>query len=577
MPPESKQPETRDDGKVSQRRRRSNSSRRAFRILFIGVLTLVLGGIGFRLVYPITKEWRARRVAAEAGLLLDASKREEALPLLKVATVLAPNEPAVIRARARYYTQVGAPEAVREWQTLADSGKATLEDKIQLLETAVAARRLDLSAPILTQLAPLQSTNRRVLHLGIRHLTEGGFVDRATEMARYAYSRDPLDVENQFLLGGLILSSTNETLATEGRTLLTSVARTANKKQAAALDLLIRSGRVTSNDVPELIALVDLDRNNITNFVNSLELRWIGYADRHDDLVEKASQFITTESDASKLMPVTDWLARRNPDALVKALTEEKAGTAPGLVSQRAEALSITGKWGDLEDYVRRHEANIPAFSTMVLRAKIAVSKGQTSDAEKLFIAAGDLVSKQPGAVIYTARAAETAGLADAAIKIWTKLLDFNQTTLGAASEIVRIARDRDRLDAELAALAKLSDQVPGDERLAAERGEREALLGVNLKAAAESLEHYMTSAKKERKYVTALALIRLRQGDANTAQTVFEQLPVEWDSFSNRDRVVYVAIIGANQQREAARRFARQIDITKLKSQEKELLSPWL
>ncbi len=577
MPPEPTQQQPRDDGRASQRRRRSNSSRRAFRIFFIIVLLLVVGGIAFRLLYPITKEWRARRSTAEAMALMDAKKNEEALVPLKTATLLAPNEPDVIRGRARYYTIVGAPEAVREWQNLADSGKATLEDKIQLLETAVNAKRLDLSATVLKELAPLQATNERILHLGIRHLAEGGFNSRAIDLARFAYSKNPLEAANQFLLGGLLISSTNEAMAAEGRRLLTSVARVQNPKRVTALDLLIRSGRITSNDVPELIALVDLDQGNITNFVNSLELRWIGYPERHQDIFEKASQFIAGETAASRLMPVTEWLARRNPTVLLQALTEEKAGSDSALVTQRAEALAVASQWNDLEDYLRRREGVMSPFSTMVLRAKIAASKNQISDAEKMFVAAGDLVSKQPGAIVYVARAAESSNLPDAAIKIWAKLLEHTQTTLGAASEILRIAKGRDRLDAELMALARLSDTVPGDARLAAERAEREALLGVNLSTASKVLESYIENGEKVRKYVTALALVRLRQGDANAAQTVFEQLPADWDKLGDRDRAVYVAIIGANQQREAARRFARQIDQSKLKNEEKELVTPWL
>jgi hypothetical protein len=42
------------------------------------------------------------------------------------------------------------------------------------------------------------------------------------------------------------------------------------------------------------------------------------------------------------------------------------------------------------------------------------------------------------------------------------------------------------------------------------------------------------------------------------------------------RWQAVYVAVLGANDQREAARRFARMLAVEKLHAQERALVEPW-
>jgi len=272
MTPEKTDPKKPGKPPAGTRRRRHSSSRRAFKIVLGSVVLFMVGAAAFRALYPRFKEYQGRKIAAEAALLLDAGRYPEAINSIKLANRMAPNEPEVIRARARYVSHFNSPESVGEWQVLQAIGKATTDDKIQLLEVAVGQRRLDVSAPLLTELAPLQATNIKVLRLGIRHLTDGGFLDRATGLARFAFSKDPLDVENQFILGDLLLRSTNSLQFEEGRGLMIEIARMRNKRQATAVNLLIRSGRLESNNVPELLALLDLDSANITNIVNSLTL-----------------------------------------------------------------------------------------------------------------------------------------------------------------------------------------------------------------------------------------------------------------------------------------------------------------
>ena len=73
------------------------------------------------------------------------------------------------------------------------------------------------------------------------------------------------------------------------------------------------------------------------------------------------------------------------------------------------------------------------------------------------------------------------------------------------------------------------------------------------------------------------LALATWRKGDVQAALNLIEQAGQDWDKLDHRCRTVYVVVLGANQQRAAARRLARQIPTERLSVQEKALLTPWL
>ena len=76
-------------------------------------------------------------------------------------------------------------------------------------------------------------------------------------------------------------------------------------------------------------------------------------------------------------------------------------------------------------------------------------------------------------------------------------------------------------------------------------------------------------------KFLMALAL--LREQRPSEALTIIETLSPEWNELRPRWQAVYVAVLGANDQREAARTFAAKIRLDALRSAEEELIKPYL
>ena len=73
------------------------------------------------------------------------------------------------------------------------------------------------------------------------------------------------------------------------------------------------------------------------------------------------------------------------------------------------------------------------------------------------------------------------------------------------------------------------------------------------------------------------LALGELRAGNSGAALNLLEGADMPWEQAQARWWAIRVAVLGANQQREAARRFARRVDLKALKAEERLIVEPWL
>ena len=125
--------------------------------------------------------------------------------------------------------------------------------------------------------------------------------------------------------------------------------------------------------------------------------------------------------------------------------------------------------------------------------------------------------------------------------------------------------------------LQRLNLFMPGDDHVAGERAWLEAVFGDQTEWAMATMDRLMTTHPDQPEWRFGLALAKWRKGDAATALNLLEESAPAWDRLEPRWQVVYVVLLGANRQREAARRFARQIPLERLRLQEKALLTGWL
>lgn len=124
--------------------------------------------------------------------------------------------------------------------------------------------------------------------------------------------------------------------------------------------------------------------------------------------------------------------------------------------------------------------------------------------------------------------------------------------------------------------LRKLNAAIPGEDGIVAERLWLELLAGENITWALPEAIRLAAARPDDISLRAALALARLRRGEAGLALSTIEEGLTDAESMPVRCRVAYAAILGANEQREAARRIARTLPKGTLRENAEALVEPW-
>jgi thioredoxin-like negative regulator of GroEL len=175
------------------------------------------------------------------------------------------------------------------------------------------------------------------------------------------------------------------------------------------------------------------------------------------------------------------------------------------------------------------------------------------------------------------AQYAESQGFTSTALKIWEQLLALKEHTVTAVGQILRLCQNRDDLAIEQRALHRLATQAPGDLRVAAESAERDVMVNIDPGPAIKVLDRQIAEEPGELRWRFAAALGELRVNNPAGALTRLEQVEIRDSMLTPKYKAIYAAILGANQQRESARRYSRQLASEKLRSQERDLIQPYL
>src|ERR1051325_962873 len=103
-------------------------------LVLAGLLTA--GGFVARPAYRQFKRWRSTRLAAESARLLEQQQLSQAQAKARAALLLAPGEPAALRAMASALSHATNVLALQFWAQLVQTGHATESDRRLFVEHA---------------------------------------------------------------------------------------------------------------------------------------------------------------------------------------------------------------------------------------------------------------------------------------------------------------------------------------------------------------------------------------------------------------------------------------------------------
>lgn len=560
--------------------RRREPRKRGYLWLWGLVVLVLLGVATWKWVVPGLKAQRARQFSEEATALMRRNDYEGAFSKVLAALRFAPQDPQVLRTAATLCLETGHPNGLRYYESLIRSGAATPEDRRNLVQLALALRRIDIAARELQPLLKASPNDLTLLHLMIQQQQEARDLTKATQTAGYALSLFPGDPQTQLVYGSLLIRNATNSMRAMGRRMLLSLVVGEGRHADAAAEVLMLSPELADSDVRLLMRdLQSRTNQRPIDVLRVAELKLRLEPGQTNAVVRETFLTMTATNRSVELLAlVGQWaLQKRQSDLVLEQIPADVARTNANLAPIRAYALAQESRWNELAPMIDDRRFPLDPVVANVLRAEMALASGNRTEAEAALRTALEQPKLPLDRIRLVARSAEAAGFPLVAVSAYQRMFGMPGQGVQAALEILRVLGPVDDLSLVRDTLKKLNEQLPGDDGVAAERAWAELLLKSRLKESRALAERLASTRSNEVQWKFLLALSRLRDGRAADALALVDSEASKFDDLKPRWQAVFVAALGANEQREAARTFAARTDQSYLRSAEKDLIKPYL
>lgn len=551
------------------------------RWLFWGaILTMVGGMVTWKVGLPWARRARGVAYAHEAQALLKSQDPKAAFSKIGAAQRFAPSHPEVLRTAAKMHAEVGSPMGLNLFQDLIRSGMASTSDRKAYIELAINLRRSDLAGRELEDLLKSNQKDVDLIHLLSLQQEIAGDHKRAAQTAEYALSLQPNNRKSQFLLGTLLIRHTETPIRKSGERLLWGLALAEGEFTRQAVDALAEGAELSEGETRLLIRDF-LSRTNLQagDLIQAENLRIkLNPATTAENVTRIASTISATNSTPEMLVQLGQWcLQHSQPRTALRLIPEPLAATNTALASVRSFALAQCGQWDDLMKILDNKNSVLEASVAHLLRGQRALARDDRKTAEVEFQTALQQPDLTLDRVILIAKTAEATGHPVVAVKAYQRLFKLPGRGIWAAVESLRVLRGLDDAVLLRDVLRELNRQLPGDDSVAAERAWAELFVD-NKSPDAITIAKRIRSAQPSDtngRFLTALAL--LKEDKHSEALAEIESSFSRWEDLQPRWQLVYIAALGANHQREAARNLASRIDRKTVRSIELDLIKTYL
>lgn len=557
-------------------------SRNIFRIASLMVVCLVVAVMAGGPVYQKFKVFRGRSLAKQLERLVTNSPPDivECNRLVKIILATAPQDPAVLRATAHYCVMSRLDAGFNYWEMLLEkSGAATRADRIEYTQFALEMNRIEAAQKQLKQLLKENPKDAESLRLSVQLFNLRREPGLAEKTARFAVASYPFDEQMQVVLSQTLISSTNAAKRAAGRRVLWPLAIGQGPMQHPAMSLLISNSELTRGENEVLLhGLESWTNQTPTSLLQAASLRLKINPTNQLRIVQRTIDELSQGADPSRLRPLALWLGRqREYEALLRVLPAELASQTPETASMRLGALAELGRWPELRSLLEDASNPADASHRHALRGLLAAHEGKTNDVDRSFELALKTAGAYPKRVRIVAETAEFARQTNAALAAWNRLLLYSPMALDASRHI--IALQQNIMDPQVlrSTMQRMADFLPSDPIVISCLAYYRLLLDDHVADTRARLRTFAEQDPKQAEIRLALAMAELKSGEAGAAVNLIEQAPFKFEDLAPRWQAVYVAALGASEQREAARRNGRKLDLRRLNEEEQKLVRPYL
>lgn len=552
-------------------------TRRKWILGALALAILIAAAIVARPAYRGLRGWRAERLASEAEAAISKESWLEASQKAQAAYQLAPLNPKTIRVVARLYTIAGQPNAVTFWENLRATGKATTEDRRELVRAGLRFGKTAVVRDEVFRLANAQPVEAANVRLAAEFFLFTGDRTNAIIYAR-ALAKLEENPASELILAQSLVASGNPAEQSQARGILTRLAGLTNETGLEAQVTLARAGLVSDEAMPQLIdGLLKHPQRKLPHRLLAEELR---LRLRPQDRASSVDAFVKEYAAGalSNRVEVARWLNRQKEFArTIDLLPPTDAVTDRDAFLARLDALAALGKWRELKSELSGEATPVEAVLKELFLARAARELKQLPEADAHWRRVQLELSSQPEAMLYVADYAEKIGEIEEARKAYDRLAALPEYADRAFAGMIRLAEQTGGTRTLREIMRDLSARHPDDPAPANDYAYLNLLLNERLESSKETAQKLYDANPNVLAYRITLALAHLRLNEPAKARTILDGLNVDWTQVRPGWQAVHSAARAAAGEASLARALARQIPLAGLKPEERMLIQPFL
>lgn len=570
--------------RMSQRggsQRRRDPYRKVPLYLWGFVAVLVVGLLTALPAYRWTKQVRGRRLAREAEALMTQKKPDFNLALqkIRVAVMIAPKEPVVLRATAHLQSRLGQNDALTYWTLLLAGPEATDADRDEFLKVAMEMNWLEAAGEELARRLRTNPKDVASTILWSKLVARQLNATRAEQLARRALQLDPQSDEARVWLGEILVQHADAARRREGRTLLWPIAiAAAGEHRGRAREILAASREISGGEAAVLIRSFRTGQPGHRDELWAATIEWRQPGADHAALVQALMKKFGDSRDPEVLGAVSGWLMTHGEGVpALELLRSPVTETNMALANQRLATLHQLRRWDELQPLLEAPASAADPVYRLSIRGVKAAHEGRGDDAEKDLTAAAAQARGSSAKLILVAQLAEMGGRTNLAMKVWSAVASHPPSIIRAIANILRLERSLKNPKLLAQTLEQLAAQVPSDPSVAGRHAYYSILLNDQVNRHRQRIAEMLAKHPGNLELRVAAALGEIVGGRGAAALAFFEHESVRVDALDERATAVYVTALGASDQREAARLAGRRVNLELLNDLEQQLVKPWL
>lgn len=592
-PPEDDAPEIFDLSNPEDIRQRT---RRRWLIACSIAVPLLLAAVWFggRPLVHAVKGWQARRIAAQAEVLIDAESWREAQTKVQDACQLSITEPAVMRAAARFLTRVGnAKEGLGFWKLVEAARPLTAPEQRDYATNELALGNLDNAEARLRKAWPPGSEGtpedwQLGAQLAARRRLNADVFKLSRKILDSPASTDRLRLQSAGALLGsdapgdrASASAFIQKLAAQGKSAesleaLVDVARQTIGALSAAAARPESPAPKPLGTAAELAARLEAHPlAGVQHRLLGLDLRLAEDPGQRAAIIDQAvARF--SKGDNEDLAALSAWLYSKGElERNLQVVPEEKAVTNRALYLQHLDTLGALDRWQAIEDLIKRQRFTLEPMTEQMYLARCSQQQGQPKARDLHWNAAVDAAGKSVEKLMAVGTyALRNAALGPAEVAFCRAVAE-DPASRPAYNALLELYQGESRTSALHDLLVTMTARWPGEDAVRNDATYTGLLLGLDPAAGQAIARELVRKSPGSLPHRATLALAELRLGHPLTALDAFGGIDVTALSNQPRHVAVYAAALWETSNEPEARRVAAKIPADHLLPEEWALIQP--